>query len=71
MQTKFDVREVVFIPVRVIKVTIDTPNIPGYYPEYRVQPLGQNSTFTMTYLENELFTKEDIINGEAEDNGNS
>lgn len=71
MQTKFDVREVVFIPVRVIKITIDTPNTPGYSPEYRVQPLGQSSTFTMTYLENELFAKEDIINGEAEDNRNS
>ena len=64
MQTKFNIEEVIYIPARVRRITIEGR---GCQPEYRVQPLGQSITFIMTYSEDELFTKEDILNGKAEE----
>lgn len=59
MQTKFDIGEVAYIPVRVLKATFEGS---AYNPEYRVCPLGKSPEFTMTYMETKLFSKEDIIN---------
>lgn len=64
MQTKFDIDDIVYIPAYVRKITIEGR---GYQPDYRICPVGQTNTFTMTYQENELFTKEDILNGKAEE----
>lgn len=58
MQIKFDIDEIVYVPVRVCEITI---NGRGCLPEYRVCPLGKTNEYAMTYLENKLFTEEDII----------
>ena len=65
MQTKFDVDDIAYVPVRVIRITAVGPA--PCEPEYKVRPLSVENTIHMTFLENEIFNKEDICNGKAED----
>lgn len=66
MTTKFDIGDVVFIPVRVDKITIYNSSSKAYSPEYRIIPVGQTSSCAMTYFEHALFTREDFLNGKTD-----
>lgn len=69
MQTKFDIGDVAYIPVRIRKMAIEGPNTISC-SIIRVCPLEQSAAppqLCMTYLETDLFSKEDIINGKMEE----
>ena len=57
MQTKFDIGEIAYIPVRIRKITIEEPDTISC-STIRVCPLEQTSSppmLNMTYLETDLF----------------
>lgn len=79
MQTKFDIGEIAYIPVCIRKITIEESDTISCSTiltvrTVRVCPLEQTSSpprLNMTCLETDLFSKEDIVNGEAEDKLNA
>lgn len=65
MQTKFDVNEVVYIPMTILKISI------GYgdrFPTYTLRPTWRGSGEDDVFVsETHVLNKEDIINGKADD----
>ena len=69
MQTKFDVDEIVYVPMKVLCIGI---NYADSLPDYRLRPIWKgNEEFDIVAPEPQILNKEDIINGKAEDNGHS
>lgn len=64
MQTKFDVGDVVFVPMTVVKIAM----MWGLKePEYQLKPLRKDSEKKDLFVsEKDIFNKEDILNGKAD-----
>lgn len=65
MQTKFDVGDVVYVPMKVIRFGM----IYGCKEvEYTLRPVWENDCYTdMDVDEHKIMNKEDIINGKTEE----
>ena len=65
MQTKFDVNDTVYVPMKVLHIGI---NYGDRCPEYRLRPIWKgNEHSDITAPETQILNKEDILNGEADE----
>lgn len=65
MQTKFDIGDVVYVPMTVVKITM----MWGLKePEYQLKPLRKDSGEKDLFVsEKDILNKEDILNGKADE----
>lgn len=65
MTTKFDVNDIVYVPMKVLFIGINYANNP---PDYRLRPIWRgNESDDISAPETQILNKEDIINGKAEE----